>query len=388
MTAPFLMRSFISVLLTLAFAAGCSKPADLVAKNLNACLVVTEAEVELAIGTPVTPGEAQNDQQCLYHAKRNPKETLLVELTPDTGGEKKSLFNSERMKSDRTLIPGIGDGAFTFRSPVGGMQLTFMKGDALVTLSLSASKHGNPMDAVTNLARVAAARLASQLSLGGAASTATGLTDSPSQWAGDWYGCLPVGLMFGKGHLSISDRGEWTMTTAVVSPGTLVADRGRWQVESFQDILHGTYQLNGKDTFATTGILSINWERLAKNQSPARFDRILFQALNGMPHKIAVKRLPPVDPALVGSWQGSARFVDHLEEFVWTITAGNLSEFYRATLHSGRLEQDGDQFRLAVPQGKSPALAIRVLAQDKMELTDQSGAVSQWGRSEKLLSRC
>ena len=367
---------------------GCSRSSDLVASNLNACLVVTEAEIELALGTPVMQGERQNDQQCLYHGKKNPQETVLVELTPGTGGEKKSLFNSERMKSDRTLIPGIGDGAFTFRSPVGGIQLTFMKGDALVTLSLSSFKQGNPLDAVTNLAKVAANRLTARLAVPGQASMGAGLTASASQSAGDWYGCLPVGMMFGKGHLTITDRGEWTMTTAVLSPGTLVADRGRWQVESFQDILHGTYHLGGKESFSTTGILSINWDRLPKNQPPSRFDRTLFQALNGMPHKIAVKRLPPVEPALVGTWEGSAKFVDHQEEFIWTITAGNLSEFYRATLQTGRLEQDNDQYRLVVPQGKSPALAIRFPSKDQMELTDPSGSVSQWTKNEKLLSRC
>jgi len=382
------MRLLFLLISAFTLSVGCSRSSDLVASNLNACLVVTEAEIELALGTPVMQGERQNDQQCLYHGKKNPQETVLVELTPGTGGEKKSLFNSERMKSDRTLIPGIGDGAFTFRSPVGGIQLTFMKGDALVTLSLSPLKQGNPLDAVTNLAKVAANRLTARLAVPGQASMGAGLTASASQSAGDWYGCLPVGMMFGKGHLTITDRGEWSMTTAVLSPGTLVADRGRWQVESFQDILHGTYQLSGKESFSTTGILSINWERLPKNQPPSRFDRTLFHALTGMPHKIAVKRLPPVEPALVGTWEGSAKFVDHQEEFVWTITTGNLSQFYRATLQSGRLEQDGDQYRLVVPQGKAPALAVRFPSKDHMELTDPSGTVSQWTKNEKILSRC
>jgi hypothetical protein len=383
------MRLLFALIPSIVLATGCSQSTDLVAKNLNACLVVTEAEIELALGIPVTKGERHNDQQCLYHAKRNADETVLVELTPGSGGEKKSLFNSERMKSDRTLLSGIGDGAFTFRSPVGGVQLTFMKGDALVTLSFSSAKHGNPLDAVTNLAKAAAARMPSRLTIAGPTSLgAAVLGTSAFPSAGDWYGCLPVGLLYGKGRLTITERGDWTMTTAVVSPGTMVAERGQWQVESYQEILHGTYQLNGKESFSTTGILSINWDRLAKSQPPSRFDRTLFQALSGMPQKVAVKRLPAVDPALVGSWEGSAKFVDHQEEFVWTITPGNVSQFYRATMQSGRLEQDGDTFKLVTQQGKSPAPAIRILESDKMELTDSSGTVSQWTRNEKLLSRC
>jgi hypothetical protein len=383
------MRFLVAFIPLLFLAVGCSQSTDLVTKTLNACLVVTEQEIEVAIGTPVTRGERQNGQQCLYHTKRNPDETVLVEVTPGSGGEKKSLFNSERMKSDRRLITGIGDGAFTFQSPVGAIHLTFMKGDALVTLSFSSLKHGNPLDAVTNLAKTAAARVTSRLTA--ASTTSLGasiLTAAASPSAGDWYGCLTVGSLSGKGHLTITERGDWTMTTAVLLPGTVMADRGHWQVESYQEILHGTYQVNGKESFSTTGILSINWDRLAKNQLPSRFDKTLFQALSGMPHKVPVKRLPAVDASLLGTWEGAAKFVDHQEEFVWTLKPGNLSDFYRATLQSGRLEQDGDTFTLVVPQSKQPPLAIRMPEPDTMELVDSSGAASQWTRNEKLLSRC
>ncbi|HNA47303.1 MAG TPA: hypothetical protein PK312_08970, partial [Nitrospira sp.] len=41
---------------------GCSQSSDVISNNLNACLIVTEAEVEFAIGTPVTPGLRQNDR--------------------------------------------------------------------------------------------------------------------------------------------------------------------------------------------------------------------------------------------------------------------------------------------------------------------------------------
>ena len=73
---------------------------------------------------------------------------------------------------------------------------------------------------------------------------------------------------------------------------------------------------------------------------------------------------------------------------IWTITSANVSEFYRATSQSGRIEKEQDRFRLIVPQSKTPPLFVRVLAQDKLELTDNSGTVSQWNRNEKLLPRC
>lgn len=367
---------------------GCSQSNDVISTNLNACLIVTEAEVELAIGTPVTPGLRQNDRQCLYQAKRNPQETVTVELNPGPDGDKKSLFHDQRTKAGHQPVPGVGDGAFTLRSPIGGIQLTFLKADALVTLSLASSKQANPQAAVTSLAKVAATRLGGPLRAAPAAATEPARINTASQWAGDWYGCMPVGMMYGKGHLALNEAGTWVMTTAVLMPGTVTADRGRWQAESYQEILHGTYQVAGTDRFSTTGILSVTWNKLPKNQGPNRFDPLLWQSFVGAPRKIAVKRLPAVEPSLVGTWEGSAKFVDRQEEFVWTITSANLSEFYKATSQTGRIEPDQDRFRLVVPQSKTPPMSVRVLAQDKMEVIDNSGTVSQWNRNEKLLSRC
>ncbi len=65
-----------------------------------------------------------------------------------------------------------------------------------------------------------------------------------------------------------------------------------------------------------------------------------------------------------------------------------MSEFYKATSQSGRIEKEQGQLRLIVPQSKTSPLSIRVSAQDKLELTDISGTISQWNRNEKLLTRC
>ena len=57
---------------------GCSQSSDVISTNLNACLIVTEADVELAIGTPVATGRQQNDRQCLYQAKRNGRNQVCI----------------------------------------------------------------------------------------------------------------------------------------------------------------------------------------------------------------------------------------------------------------------------------------------------------------------
>lgn len=386
------IRGTFFLLLTGATILGCSQSSEVISSKLNACLIITEADVELAIGTPVATGVPQTDRQCLYQAKRNPQETVTVELDPGPDGNKKTLFHDQQSKTDRQPVPGIGDGAFTLRSPIGGIQLTFLKDDALVTLSLSSPKQANAQAAVTNLAKVAATRLTaprpSMAVASAAAAQGSEPTGSSSQWAGDWYGCVPVGMMNGKAHLALGERADWTLITAVVMPGTVVADRGRWQAESYQEILHGTYQMAGSDRFMTTGILNVTWNKLPKNQRPNRFDSLLWQSFGAVPRKLAVKRLTPVEPGLVGTWEGSAKFVDRQEEFVWTITSANVSEFFKATSQSGRIEPDQDRFKLIAAQGKTPPLFLRVLAQDKMELTDNSGTVSQWSRNEKLLARC
>ncbi|HNJ20063.1 MAG TPA: hypothetical protein PK589_10440, partial [Nitrospira sp.] len=165
---------------------GCSQSSDVISNNLNACLIVTEAEVEFAIGTPVTPGLRQNDRQCLYQAKRNPQETVVVELNAGPDGDRKTLFQDQRSKAGNQPVPGVGDGAFTLRSPIGGIQLTFLKSDALVTLSLTSPKQANPQAAVTNLAKVAANRLGAPIRTTAAAAE-PGITGTPSLWAGEWY---------------------------------------------------------------------------------------------------------------------------------------------------------------------------------------------------------
>lgn len=175
-----LIRPLLGLFLAGTAMLACSQSSDVISSNLNACLIVTEAEVELAIGTPVTPGLRQNGRQCLYQAKRNPQETVTVELNPGPDGDTKSLFHDQRSKAGHQPVPGVGDGAFTLRSPIGGIQLTFLKDDALVTLSLSSSKQPNPQTAVTNLAKVAATRLGGPLRSGPAAATEPGLTDRKS----------------------------------------------------------------------------------------------------------------------------------------------------------------------------------------------------------------
>ena len=371
---------------------GCSKSADIIASKLNACLIVTEADVESAIGTPVASGVRQSDRQCLYHAKDDPQQMVTVELDAGEDDHNKTLFHKQRAKTGHQPVPGIGDGAFTVRSPIGGIQLVFLKDDALVTLSLFSSKQSNPQATVTHLAKVAATRIPGPrppVALAATASVAdTSAMSSFSQWTGDWYGCVPIGMMYGKGHLTLSDHADWTLTTAVVMPGTLVADRGQWQAESYQEILHGTYQVTGKDRFSTTGILNVTWNRLANDQAPSKFDPLLWQSFGTVPRRMAVKRLTPVEPGLIGTWEGSARFVDRREEFVWTITSANVSEFYRATTQSGRIEPEQDHFKLIPAQGKTAPLLMRIQGPDKMELTENGGAVSQWNQNEKLLSRC
>jgi hypothetical protein len=115
---------------------GCSKSADFIASKLNACLIVTEADVELAIGAPVASAVRQSDRQCLYHAKSDPQEMVTVELDAGQEDHNKNVFHNQRSKTGHQPVPGIGDGAFTVRSPIGGIQLVFLKDDALVTLSL------------------------------------------------------------------------------------------------------------------------------------------------------------------------------------------------------------------------------------------------------------
>jgi hypothetical protein len=385
------MHRFLSpaALLLVAAVLACTAQTDVVSHHVNACVLLTEAEVAIAIGTPVSAPEKRSDTQCIYHAKGKSDETVVIEIDQEPGEEKRQQFNKERKKHERAHVPGLGDAAFTSPSPPRGIHLAFMKNDALVTVTMSATQHGRAVEAVTNLGKSAATRLAAQLSPKvESASISIPPILSSSSWTGDWYGCQPVGLLTARGRLTLSSSSEWSLTAAVVTPGMLTADKGRWQVESFQDILHGTYQLNGKESFNTTGILTMKWDKIPKSQDPSRFDRSLYKALTASPNKIPVKRLPPVEPALLGTWEGSARYVDRREEFVWSISSNNLSQFYRALSWSGEVEREGDRYDLVTVPAKTIPFHMKQINQDALELTDSEGQASQWSRKENVLARC
>ena len=332
------MHRFLSPAASLLVAAvlACTAQTDVVSHHVNACLLLTEAEIAIAIGAPVSAPEKRSDTQCLYHAKGKSDETVVVEIDQELSEEKRQQFDKERKKHERTHVAGLGDAAFTSPSPPRGIHLTFMKSDVLVTVTMSSTQHGRATEAVTNLGKSAATRLAAQLSPK-VESPALALPPilSSASWTGDWYGCQPVGMLNARGRLALASSGEWSLTAAVVTPGILTAEKGRWQVDSFQDILHGTYQINGKESFNTTGILTVKWDKIPKGQGPSRFDRTLYKALTGSLQKIPVKRMRPVDPALLGTWESSARYVDRREEFVWSVNSNNLSEFYRAISWNG-----------------------------------------------------
>jgi hypothetical protein len=360
-----------------------------VSHQVNVCLLLTEAEVAIAIGAPVSAPEKRSDTQCLYHAKGKSDETVLIEIDQEPSEEKRQQFNTERKKHERTALSSLGDAAFTSPSPPRGIHLRFIKNDALVTVTMSSTQHGQAAEAVTNLGKSAATRLAAQLSPKvEPASLSLPPILSSASWEGDWYGCQPVGLLNARGRLTLASSGEWSLTAALVTPGMLTAEKGRWQVEFFSDILHGTYQLNGKETFNTTGTLTVKWDRIPKSQDPSRFDRRLYKALTRSPQKMPVKRLRAVDPALLGTWEASARYVDHQEEFVWSISSNNLSEFYRAMAWSGEVERDGDRYDLVTLPAKTTPFRMQQINQDTLELTDTEGQGSQWGRKENILARC
>ncbi len=378
-------------LLLLTALPACTAQTDAVSQHINACLLVTEAEVALAMGTPVSAPEKRSDTQCLYHAKRNPDEMLAVEIDQAPDKEKKAQFTAELQKNQRMSVPDIGDAAFISSSSPTGLHLSFLKDEALVTLTVTSRQQGRPVEAVTNLGKSASHRLAAHLSPGAPeAASSAGLVAmvSPASWAGDWYGCQPIGSLVGKGHLVLTQSGNWSLTVAMMTPGIILADKGQWQVDSFQDILHGTYQLNGKDSFSTIGILNVTWDKLAKNQIPSRFDRVLYKSLTGTPNKLAIKRLPPVEPALLGAWEGSAKYLDRQEEFVWSITSNNVSEFYKAAIWNGEMDHDGDGIQLVALPAKTVPFQVRMVNTNQLEMIGTDGVPAQWSRKDSVLARC
>lgn len=361
-----MFRPVLLVLLLLPIVAflSCGESQTPLTSKTNPCALVTDAEAERALGEPVQSAMRSDPATCVFAARRNPANAVTVQVDETPGKDHRAWFNKERLRRDSHLIPSLADGAVRIDSPPSLVRLTFIHGDALVTVMVASMKTVDIQESVTLLGKGAATRYgtlalaaanrgpaaatpspmtgsnqpassATQLrtapatmtqSLPAASGTTTGPTKSgPADLAGlvgTWHAHSSQGTTKYDLLLVIQPNRAWSLTSMTQFDGVLNADAGRWALEranTFNGLAwKGTYQGTTAHSFATTGSIRATWARLEADQPPSRIPAELWQ-LRREATSVPVFQIKTVEPDLVGQWEGIGTYAGGTASFVWSI---------------------------------------------------------------------
>lgn len=395
---PFLITGLLS----------CSGGGGWPITRTDPCSLLTAAEVEQALGEPVQTAEKTSDSTCVFTATQNPQNEVTIQVDEAPGKDRKSWFNKERMRSDRALIAGLGDGAVRIESPPSLVRLTFLRGDALVTVMVSSMTLPNRTDAVTQLAKAAADRVGSQSLIARVADpvlspptvksssplsssaltpssiavspasaiqtsravplTSTGPTKSssikPDHVVGTWYARSTTGLTTINQMLVIDAKYNWTLSSTIQLGGSLDTESGMWSLERSstrtQKAWQGTYKTNREDAFSTTGSIAAQWARVPPGHNPSRVPVELWQ-IRRDDNEARVTQLKSVDPALVGLWEATGIYKGGKAEFVWSIKQTTTTNILIMESTRGAVETKDGIVRLMPARNTRRGMAIVAL---------------------------
>ncbi|MDQ4133861.1 MAG: hypothetical protein M3179_11810, partial [Actinomycetota bacterium] len=117
-----------------------------------ACQLVTPADVERALGAPVSDGPADNDNRCSYRSRGGSD----VEVTVDRPGFTGAVGAYLRLNPDAEPVEGIGEEA-AVRLGAGKGELVFVKGPARFFAVVTGQRSSR--EVLVDLAIAAAGRL-------------------------------------------------------------------------------------------------------------------------------------------------------------------------------------------------------------------------------------
>ena len=148
---PFLMLALMSASPVLA-GGGANQKTD-------PCLLVTPAEIGQALQDKVGNGQNSGAGDCNYRGASGYDSQVTVAVDENPG--RAEFFASQASQSNAKRFD-IADGAYAFDSPAGFTSVTLLKGQTLVTITLSKPNLARRVDAAVALAKQAAARLGTE----------------------------------------------------------------------------------------------------------------------------------------------------------------------------------------------------------------------------------
>jgi len=333
------------------------------------CALVTPEEIADALGE--LPGPPQNDGigGCNYMGSQSGWQTQAA-ISVDENPGRADFFDAQASQGDRLMIDDLGDRAFAFDSSGGFTQVTVLKDETLLTVTISAALKDR-VGAATALARAAAERLGTEAAL----ARTPGIEALVGRWFADAAG--PASAMTDRREWVIEPNGRWVMTLAPEYSGYIAAQDGAWRVESPQAVLSGDYDIDDADSFETSGDIEAAWRRIAEGEMPTGIDPIFFGIWSSVPLS-GNAPVGPLDPALVGYWQADGD-PDIEERLVWRISDSGYAVLTAVSRLEGEITVEEGRFELEPEDGDSVEGTYRLMGPDAFETTDGLGTI-RWQR--------
>lgn len=332
------------------------------------CALVTADEVAAALQDRVGPGENDGIGDCNFRGASGYDSAAAIAVDENPG--RRDFFESQAARGNVTRLDGIAEGAFAFDSPAGFTQVTLLKGETLATVTLSSPRLANRLEAAAALARAAAARLGTEAAL----AKEPGLEALVGEWfadAGD-----PARGTREVRRWVIEPDGRWTMTAAPEYGGMLVAENGRWLMDSPQESFSGSYDIGGADGFSTSGNVSADWSRVPDSRLPDGVDSAFLGIWSQIP--LGGMARGPLDPALTGLWQARLDG-DRPSILVWRISEDGYAVLTEITTFEGRLTASAGKLEIEPAGSDAFEATYKVQSRDSFTTSDNAGSL-QWQR--------
>lgn len=365
------MRSLVLALSVALSAALCAAPALAgggAGQKNDPCLLVTPEEIGQALQDKVGPGQNSGVGDCSYRGASGYDSQATIQVDENPG--RREFFASQAARGNVQRLD-IADGAFAFDSPAGFTAVTVLKGETLVTVTLSRPSLKQRAEATAALARQAAERLGTDA----AAHREPGLEALVGEWytdAGD-----PNRGTREVRRWVIEKDGGWTMTMAPEHAGMIVAQDGQWLVDSPQERFSGNYRPDGNNGLITQGDVAAEWKRVPDGARPEGVDSVFLGIwsqipLGGMAHG-------PVDPAMVGLWRAESDGDGAHTIMVWRIPPDGYAVLTLIVTVKGDLEADEGALEVSPDHGDSFKASYKFQGVDAFTTTDESGSF-RWQR--------
>jgi hypothetical protein len=337
-------------------------------QKTDPCLLVTPQEIGEALQDQVGPGQNSGAGDCNYRGASGYDSQVSIAVDENPG---RPEFFASQAARDNIQRFDIADGAFAFDSPAGFTAVTVLKGETLVTITLSRPNLKRRLDATVALAEQAAVRLGT----GAALHRESGLEALVGEWytdAGD-----PNRGNREVRRWVIEKDGHWAMTMAPEHAGMIAAQGGHWEVDSPQEHFAGSYKANGKNRLTTEGDVAAEWIRIPDGARPEGVDSVFLGIwsqipLGGMAHG-------PIDPAMVGLWRAEVESDGAKTIMVWRIPPDGYAVLTPIVTVEGELEADEGTLKIEPNQGDGFQSSYKFQGSDAFVTTDESGSF-RWQR--------